>query len=108
MINNEQAIALAQELEHIQNKTPEQEILLDLLVVLIEKFEGENYPIPQGKPHSTLWHLMQENNLQQEELVDIIGSKKISLEVIHGQQSISETQAVALAKLFNVDLELFM
>jgi hypothetical protein len=43
---NEQAIALAQELEHRNNRTLEEDALLELLVTLIEKFEETYYPIP--------------------------------------------------------------
>jgi HTH-type transcriptional regulator / antitoxin HigA len=42
---NQQAIALAQELEHRSPRTVEEELFLELLLVLIEKFEEENYPI---------------------------------------------------------------
>lgn len=46
---NEQALALAQELEHRINRTPEEEALLELLITLIEKFEANYYPIPDSK-----------------------------------------------------------
>lgn len=42
---NDRAIALAQELEHRSLRTPEEEVFLELLITLIEKFEAENYPI---------------------------------------------------------------
>jgi HTH-type transcriptional regulator / antitoxin HigA len=41
---NEEAIALAQDLEHRINRTPEEETLLQLLVTLIEKFERKSLP----------------------------------------------------------------
>ena len=103
---NEEAIALAQELEHRLIRTPEEEALLDLLVTLIEKFENEHYPIPKGTPHSILRHLMEENHLKQDDLVSVIGSREIVSEVVHGQRYLSKEQANALAKFFNVDVEL--
>jgi HTH-type transcriptional regulator/antitoxin HigA len=103
---NEEAIALAQELEHLLIRTPEEEALLDLLVTLIEKFENEHYPIPQGTPHSILRHLMEENHLKQDDLVSVIGSREIVSEILHGKRDISQDQASALAKFFNVDVEL--
>ncbi len=42
---NEKAIELAEKLSHRLNRTPEEDVLLDLLTTLIEKFEDENYPI---------------------------------------------------------------
>ncbi|MDF5728026.1 MAG: transcriptional regulator [Rhizonema sp. PD38] len=44
---NEQAIRLTLTLEHRPNRTPEEEMLLELWVTLIEKFEETHYPIPQ-------------------------------------------------------------
>ncbi len=63
---NEQAIKLAQSLEYRPNRTPEEDILLELLVTLIEKFAEINYPIPQGKLNSKghfstcLYHILHE------------------------------------------------
>lgn len=45
---NENAIAIVEDLEHRSHLTPEEKALLELLVTLISKFEEENYPIPQG------------------------------------------------------------
>lgn len=106
-VENEQAIALAQELEHRSDLTSEEETFLELLVALIEKFENENYPIPQSNPHVTLRYLMQENNLKEEDLINIFGSKILFIEVINGHRNINQIEAQSLAKFFNVDVELF-
>jgi len=60
---NEAAIALAEELAHHAPKSPEEEALLELLVTLIEKFEGEHYPIPVSSPLEILKHLMEARKL---------------------------------------------
>ncbi len=106
-VENEQAIALAQELEHRSDLTSEEETFLELLVALIEKFENENYPIPQRNPHVTLRHLIEENNIKEEDLIDIFGSKILGIEVINGRHNINQIEAQSLAKFFNVDVELF-
>ena len=105
---NESAIALAQVLEHKDNLSQEETTLLELLYVLIEQFENENYPIAQGSPLETLTHLMEENQIKQEELVGIIGSRGVVSEVVNGKRSISKNQAKALAQFFNVDVALFI
>ena len=105
---NDRAINDAQELEHKVNRTPEEDALLELLVTLIEKFEDEHYPIPRGFPHSMLLHLMEANEIEQENLVGIIGSKDVVSEVVNGKRSINEAQAKALAAFFSVDLRLFI
>ena len=104
---NEQAIALAQELEHRTNRTLEEDTLLELLVTLIEKFEETYYPIPQGTPHSMLLHLMEARDWSAKDLVGVIGSEEIVLKIINGEIPIDNSLAQALAKLFKVDESLF-
>jgi len=104
---NEQAIALAQDLEHRTNRTLEEDTLLKLLVTLIEKFEETYYPIPKGTPHSMLLHLMDARDWSSKELVGAIGSEDVVLKIINGEISINKSQAQALAELFQVDESLF-
>ncbi|MBW4508800.1 MAG: transcriptional regulator [Scytonematopsis contorta HA4267-MV1] len=105
---NEQAIAVAQDLEHRPNRTPEEDTFLELLVALIEKFEETHYPIPKGTPHSMLIHLMEARDMQPEGLVGVLGSLELVLDIINGKISISQHQAKALAEVFKVDESLFV
>ena len=77
-------------------------------MILIEKFEEEHYPIPQGTPHSMLLHLMEAQNLKQEDLVGVIGSRGVVSEVVNGKRDISKNQAKTLAEFFSVDVSLFI
>ncbi|MGB5592681.1 MAG: transcriptional regulator [Crocosphaera sp.] len=89
---NQQAIALANELEHKEKRTPEEETLLELLIVLIERFEEQNYPIPQGTPNSMLKHLMEFNHYQTSDLVEVIGSRQKVLKLMECKGSFSQLQ----------------
>ncbi|MFK0734068.1 MAG: hypothetical protein ACFKPT_18945 [Gloeotrichia echinulata GP01] len=40
---NEQALAIVEELMHRSNRSPEEDELYELLIILIEKFEEEYY-----------------------------------------------------------------
>ena len=104
---NEQAIALAQDLEHRANLTAEEQMLLELLVILIEKFEETHYPIYQGTPHSMLRHLMDAGDLAPEALTEIIGSWEIVQQILNSDRTINKTEAQALANYFHVDVSLF-
>ncbi|RCJ27389.1 transcriptional regulator [Nostoc sp. ATCC 43529] len=104
---NEQAIALALNLEHRPNLTPEEEMLLELLVTLIEKFEETNYPIPKGTPNSMLMHLMDAANITPEVLAEIVGSLEVALQIVNGDRTINQSEAEALANYFHVDISLF-
>ena len=105
---NEEAISKTTQLEHKTNRTLEEDAILELLITLIEKFEDENYPIPEGTPHFILLHLMEENNIKQENLVGVIGSRGVVSEVVNGKRNISKSQAKALAKFFSIDVSLFI
>ncbi len=105
---NDRAIAIAEELEHKPNITLEEEAILELLVTLIDKFEAEHYPIPEGTPHQMLLHLMEASGIKQENLVGVIGSRGVVSEVVNGKRSISKAQAKALAAMFSVDVGLFI
>jgi HTH-type transcriptional regulator / antitoxin HigA len=105
---NEQALELASSLEHRPNRTPEEEMLLELLVVLIEKFEEAHYPIPQGTPHSMLMHLMDARDITPPALAEVIGSLEVALEIFNDERPINQAEAEVLAKYFHVDRSLFI
>lgn len=73
---NEAALALAEELEH-RERTPEEDIFLDLLIVLIENFEDEHYQLGGSTPQSILLHLMEARDLKQENLISAIESRGV-------------------------------
>jgi HTH-type transcriptional regulator / antitoxin HigA len=104
---NEAAIILAESLEHRQ-RTPEEDALLELLIILIEKFEETSYPVPNVEPNRMLLHLMEARNMKQEELVGVIGSRGVVSEIVNGKRSISKAQAKALGQLFHVSPSLFI
>ena len=105
---NDRALTIAQELEHKTNRTPAEDAILELLVTLIEKFEDEQYSIPQSTPHSILLHLMEAGGIEQEDLVGIFGSTDVVLDIVKGKKDISKNQAEALSEFFAVDVELFL
>ena len=95
----------------------EEEQLIDLFVILVEKFESEHYPsqnrsqsVPVGEstPHSRLLHLMDANDLQPADLASIFGSSDRVFEVINGTQAIDRTQAEKLSDRFNLPSKLFL
>jgi HTH-type transcriptional regulator / antitoxin HigA len=104
---NEAAILLAESLEHRQ-RNPEEEALLELLIILIEKFEETSYPLPNVEPNKVLLHLMEAREIKQESLVGVIGSRGVVSEIVNGKRSISKAQAKMLGELFHVSPSLFI
>jgi HTH-type transcriptional regulator / antitoxin HigA len=104
----EQILVKAEQLTFNKNKTNEEQILLKLLVLLIEQYETENYPLGEAKPYEILQHLMESSGTKQADLVGIIGSSGMVSEVVNGKRSISKAQAKALGKYFQVLPSLFI
>jgi HTH-type transcriptional regulator/antitoxin HigA len=86
----------------------EQLALLELMAVLVERFEEEHYPIPDSPPHRILQHLMGSRNAKQADLVPILGGRGRVSELVNGKRAISKAQAKALADYFHVSAELFL
>ncbi|MDF5731615.1 MAG: transcriptional regulator [Rhizonema sp. PD38] len=104
---NEQAIVLAEELAHRENRTGEESALFDLLLALIEKYEDEKYPMGDSTPHSMLLHLMEARDLKQADLEEILGSSEVVSEVVNGKREISLVEAKVLGEFFHVEPKLF-
>lgn len=105
---NQRALEAVERLMGSKDRTPEQNALLDLLVILIEKFEQKRYQLQGATPQSILQHLMEARGIKQEDLVGVIGSRGVVSEVVHCKRSISKAQAKALADFFHVSPELFI
>ncbi|BDA67226.1 transcription regulator [Calothrix sp. PCC 7716] len=81
--------------------TEAENTLFELLVLLIETYEQEHYPMGTPTPAATLESLMHEFDVAPISLVEILGSLDIVNEVVNGQRGVSQSQAELLAKYFN-------
>jgi len=104
----EQTLATVEALTFNQNRTPEQTALYKLLVMLVEVYETERYPIQDVSPVDVLNHIMAASGTRQADLVGIIGSSGVVSEIVNGKRTLSKAQAKILADRFKVSLSLFM
>ncbi|MBN3908799.1 MAG: transcriptional regulator [Nostoc sp. NMS1] len=104
----DRALTVAERLTFCKNRTPEEKGLHKLIVMLIEAYEAENYPMDESAPHEILQHIMEVTDTRQADLVGIIGSSGVVSEVVNGKRSISKAQAKALGDYFKVTPSLFI
>ncbi len=104
----EQTLATVEALTFNQNRTPEQTALYKLLVMLVEAYETERYPIQDVSPVDVLNHIMAASGTRQADLVGIIGSSGVVSEIVNGKRTLSKAQAKILADRFKVSLSLFI
>lgn len=65
--------------------------LRDVLVLLVEKYENEKYPIDMPDPISAIKFRMDQEGLSQRDLGPIIGSRSKVYEVLSGNSYTSES-----------------
>lgn len=107
--DNERALAIAEELMHRPNRSPEESELYDLLIVLIEKFEQEFYqPDSDSSSHSILQFLMDQQGLAPADLAAALGSEVIVTEALTGDRELSIAQVKTLSSLLKVDPSVFI
>ena len=107
--NEEMLAAIWEMMKKGEDKLSAEEFaLLELMSVLVERFEEEHYPIPDSPPHRILQHLMEARDTKQADLVPILGGRGRVSELVNGKRAISKTQAKALANFFYVSAELFI
>jgi HTH-type transcriptional regulator / antitoxin HigA len=104
----DRALAIAERLTFKKDRTEAEIKFLKLVVVLIEDYETEHYPMDNVTPHELLQHLMETNDTRQADLVGLIGSRGIVSEVVNGKRAISKAQAKVLGEFFSVSPGLFI
>ncbi|MGF1522155.1 MAG: type II toxin-antitoxin system HigA family antitoxin [Leptolyngbyaceae cyanobacterium] len=91
-----------------EDLTPEESSLLETLAILVEAYEDSQSPLEPSSPRDVLLHLMEMQGLEPSSLVSIMGSKDVISEIMDGERAISELQAKALGKFFNISPSLFV
>jgi HTH-type transcriptional regulator / antitoxin HigA len=105
---NERALAIVERLMNLPDRSPEQEEIYELLVILIERFEQEFYKPDRSKNSgSMLSFLMDQRDFKPINLVSIFDSEAAVEDAIAGHAHIDRTTADRLAELFHVDASLF-
>ena len=107
---NDRAVEFAGRLiRKVNNRSPEETRLLDLLVTLIEDFEEKTYPMGESvKPAEILRSLMEEHELKQTDMVEIFGSQGVVSQVLNGKREISKAQARRLSERFRLPVDIFI
>jgi HTH-type transcriptional regulator / antitoxin HigA len=106
---NDRALSVVEELMHRSNLTPEEDELLNLLVVLIERFEVAFYQCgAESTPHSMLVFLMEQQALSPTHLLPIFKSESEVQAILEGSQDLTIAQVKALANRFQVNPGVFI
>lgn len=81
---------------------------LELLALLIEDYEKNNYPIENTDPVSAILFRMQEQGLKQKDLIPYLGSKSRVSEVLSGKRQLSIQMIRALNTGLGIPAEILI
>ena len=107
---NDAALAIVESLmtKGDDARSDEEEALLELLLNLIEQFEGKAYHLPEGSPLGALQHLMESNGLKPIELAPVLGGRGRVSDILSGRRGISKEQAKRLGERFHISPAVFI
>jgi len=96
------------QLTALDNPSPSQEQAIELLTLLVEKYEEEHYPIPPADPVSVVRFLIEQQNLTQRDLIPQFGTESAVSMFLSGQRSLTIEQVRKLSTRFNLPADVFI
>jgi HTH-type transcriptional regulator / antitoxin HigA len=105
---NERFIATLEKLERrSRNWSPAEAKLAELLTLLIENFEDQNYKLKAATPREVLCELMESNGLKQKDLMDVFGAESTVSAVLNGKREMTREHIKRLSSRFRISPEVF-
>jgi HTH-type transcriptional regulator/antitoxin HigA len=89
------------------NPTPEEEEAIDLMTLLVERYEAERYPVPEAEPVDVLKFLRERNSLSQRDIAAELGSESTVSLVLSGKRQLNRDHIARLSQRFNVSPAVF-
>ncbi len=108
--NEEQLAAYTKALYQLaaeKRPTAAQVEAIELLTLLIERYEAENYSLPKAAPADVLRFLLSQHGLKQRDLAEYLGGESVVSEVLSGKRRLNATHIEQLSKRFHVSPAVF-
>lgn len=108
--NDEELTKYTSELFELTSKektTPEEDEAIELLTLLIEHYEAEQFPVPKADPAAVLRFLMMSRGLSQKDLTREFGVESTVSLVLSGKRRLNVNHIAKLSKRFKVSPAVF-
>jgi HTH-type transcriptional regulator/antitoxin HigA len=89
-------------LTSLSTPAPAQVEAIELLTVLIERYEEEHFSVPQASPADVLRFLLEQHGLKQRDLAGDLGGESVVSEVLSGKRKLNAAHIEQLSKRFHV------
>ena len=80
---------------------------IELLTLLIERYESERYPLPDADPIDVLRLLLEQNGLTQRDIAAELGSESTVSLVLAGKRRLNRDHIARLSRRFHVSPSVF-
>ena len=87
--------------------SPEEEEAIELLTLLIERYETERYPVPDADPIDVLRFLLDQSGLSQRDIAEDLGSESTVSLVLSGKRLLNRDHIARLSQRFHVSPSVF-
>jgi HTH-type transcriptional regulator/antitoxin HigA len=87
--------------------TPEEEEAIDLLTLLVDRYESQRYPLPDVEPAEMLRFLLDQNGLSQRDVAAELGSESTVSLVLSGKRPLNRDHIARLSERFHVSPAVF-
>jgi HTH-type transcriptional regulator/antitoxin HigA len=96
------------QLTALENPSASEAEAIELLTLLVERYEREHYPIPAADPVAVVRFLIEQQNLTQRDLIPQFGSESAVSMFLAGQRKLTLTQVRKLSARFNLPVGVFI
>ena len=96
------------ELTALENPTRSQDEAIELLTLLIERYEEAHYPIPAADAVSVVRFLLEQQNLSQRDLVPEFGTESAVSMFLANQRNLTLEQVRKLSVRFKLPADVFV
>jgi HTH-type transcriptional regulator / antitoxin HigA len=93
----------------LENPTSDEEDAIELLTLLVQRYEAEHYPVPASPdPVSVVRYLIKKGNLTQRDLIPEFGSESAVSMFLSGDRNLSLEQVKKLSARFKLSADVFI
>jgi HTH-type transcriptional regulator / antitoxin HigA len=81
---------------------------LEILSMLVKKYEDEHYPVPEPSPVEAIKYRMEQLNISDAELSEILGARSRKSEILSGKRKLSLAMIRALKERLNISADILI
>lgn len=96
------------DLTALDHPSPSEREAIELLTLLIERYEQQHYPIPAADAVSVVRFLIENQNLTQRDLIPQFGTESAVSMFLSGQRKLTLEQVRKLSTRFNLPADVFI